>query len=62
MNNSRRVRISGSHTSVTSESGRDNGVLHKNRMDITDPRSRFFGGHSRDLVVLIAAFNAMLIF
>lgn len=29
MNYSRVVMISGSHTSLRSESGRDNGVLHK---------------------------------
>lgn len=62
MSHSTVVRISGSHTSGTSESGRDNGVLHKIRWIITDSGSGFFGGFERLLVVLILVFHAMLSF
>lgn len=38
------VRMSGSHTSGTSESGWDDGVLNKTRWIITESGSGFFGG------------------
>lgn len=48
MSHSTVVRISGSHTSRTSESGRDNGVLHKTRWTVTDSGSGFIGGSLKD--------------